>query len=157
MESPYSSMMRLLNIRKATPTYSQGIIAMIILDYRVPCICRYRAPQKLSQCLRSVLSLHNETLNIWTHLLGFLTFFSLLLWDWWSPPSKVTWQDLAVILTIITCYQLCMILSAIFHTFTAHSQEASEFCLLMDLAGIGASITASYISGGFSLVCSDRD
>jgi len=107
----------------------------------------YRSPQKYSQCLRSVLSLHNETLNIWTHLLGFIIFFTILLWDFWAPPSKVTWQDFAVILTIITCYQLCMIMSAVFHTFTSHSQEASEFCLLMDLAGIGASITASYISG----------
>jgi len=107
----------------------------------------YRSPQSWCQCLRSVLSLHNETLNIWTHLLGFLFFLTLLLWDWFAPPSKVTWQDFAVILTIISCYQLCMIMSAVFHTFTSHSQEASEFCLLMDLAGIGASITASYISG----------
>jgi len=107
----------------------------------------YRSPQNWSQCLRSVLSLHNETLNIWTHLLGFLFFLTILLWDWFAPPSRVTWQDFAVILTIISCYQLCMIMSAVFHTFTSHSQEASEFCLLMDLAGIGASITASYISG----------
>ena len=110
--------------------------------------CSYRSPQNWSQCLRSVLSLHNETLNIWTHLLGFLFFLTILLWDWFAPPSRVTWQDFAVILTIISCYQLCMIMSAVFHTFTSHSQEASEFCLLMDLAGIGASITASYISGG---------
>jgi len=107
----------------------------------------YRAPQKISQCLRSVLSLHNETMNIWTHLVGFITFFTLLIWDWCAPPSRVTWQDFAVILTIITCYQLCMIMSAVYHTFNSHSQEASEFCLLMDLGGIGASITASYISG----------
>jgi len=107
----------------------------------------YRSPQKYSECLKSVLSLHNETLNIWTHLVGFLVFFTVLLWDWWSPPSNVTWPDLVVILTIITCYQACMILSVVFHTFTSHSKEASETCLLMDLAGIGASITASYISG----------
>jgi len=107
----------------------------------------YRASQSWSQCLLSVLTLHNETLNIWTHLLGFLFFVTILLWDWFALPSKVTWQDFAVILTIITCYQLCMIMSVVFHTFTSHSQEASEFCLMMDLAGIGASITASYISG----------
>eukprot|EP00092_Neocalanus_flemingeri_P000826 GFUD01000879.1.p1 GENE.GFUD01000879.1~~GFUD01000879.1.p1 ORF type:complete len:306 (-),score=77.57 GFUD01000879.1:100-1017(-) len=107
----------------------------------------YRSPQSWSQCLRSVLSLHNETLNIWTHLLGFFFFLTLLVWDWCAPPSRVTWQDFAVILTIITLYQVCMIMSAVFHTFTSHSEEASEFCLQMDLAGIGASVTASYISG----------
>ena len=40
-----------------------------------------------------------------------------------------------------------MVLSAIFHTFNSHSQEASEFCLMLDLGGISCSITASYISG----------
>ena len=43
--------------------------------------------------------------------------------------------------------QACMVLSAIFHTFNSHSQEASEFCLMLDLGGISCSITASYISG----------
>ena len=112
-------------------------------------MCRYRSAQSLPQCLRSVLSLHNETLNIWTHLLGFFFFLSLLLWDWWSPPipSRVTWQDFTVILIIIGCYQICMIMSAVFHTFTSHSQDAHELCLQMDLAGIGASITASFLCG----------
>jgi len=109
----------------------------------------YRSAQSWHQCLRSVLSLHNETLNIWTHLLGFFFFLSLLLWDFISPPipNKINWQDFTVILVIIGSYQVCMILSAVFHTFTSHSQDAHEFCLMMDLAGIGASITASFLCG----------
>jgi len=107
----------------------------------------YRSPQRLGQCLRSVLSLHNETINIWTHLLGFIIFFFLFFWDLCDPPNNVTWQDFALILTIIICYQLSMIMSTIFHTFTSHSKEVSEMCLMMDLAGIGACITASYLSG----------
>jgi len=109
----------------------------------------YRSAQSLPQCLRSVFSFHNETLNIWTHLLGFVFFLSILLWDFWAPPipSRITWQDFAVILIIIGCYQICMIMSAVFHTFTSHSQDAHELCLQMDLAGIGASITASFLCG----------
>ena len=97
----------------------------------------YRSDQTWRQCLRSVVSLHNETLNIWTHLLGFVFFLSLLLWDFISPPapSRVTWQDFSVILIIIGiyftdsqicdqvhpgCYQICMIMSTVFHTFSAH-------------------------------------
>ena len=55
---------------------------------------RYRSAQSLPQCLRSVFSFHNETLNIWTHLLGFVFFLSILLWDFWAPPipSRITWQ-----------------------------------------------------------------
>jgi len=107
----------------------------------------YRSSFDYKQCIKSLLYFHNETMNIWTHLLGFLAFMALLLWDFVAPPTRVTWEDFAVILTIITCYQACMILSAVFHTFTAHSKEVSETCLFLDLAGIAASITASYVSG----------
>ena len=48
-------------------------------------ICR--SPQGWLQCLRSVLSLHNETLNIWTHLLGAVFFLVLLAWDCTAPPA----------------------------------------------------------------------
>lgn len=107
----------------------------------------YRSATTYLQCLKSLLYLHNETMNIWSHLVGFIVFSSLLCWDFYAPPSKVSWQDLAVILCIITCYQFCMILSVVFHTFTAHSQSVSESCLTLDLCGIAASITATYISG----------
>jgi len=103
----------------------------------------YRAPQTWTQCLGSVLQFHNETMNIWTHLLGAFVFLALLLWDW---DSSSGW-DFAVILMVISLYQACMVLSALYHTFNAHSKEASEFCLMLDLGGICASITASYISG----------
>ena len=56
-------------------------------------------------------------------------------------------QDFAVILFIIGCYQICMIMSALFHTFSSHSQNAHELCLMMDLSGIMASITASFLCG----------
>ena len=48
---------------------------------------------------------------------------------------------------IIGCYQICMILSTVFHTFSSHSQGAHEFCLMMDLAGVMTSITASFLCG----------
>ncbi|XP_023348067.1 progestin and adipoQ receptor family member 3 [Eurytemora carolleeae] len=107
----------------------------------------YRSSQTYLQCLKSLLYFHNETMNIWTHVLGFLAFGTLLAWDMYAPPSKVSWEDFAVILCIITCYQACMILSAVYHTFTAHSKQVSDTCLCLDLAGIAASITASYVSG----------
>ena len=38
----------------------------------------YRPGLNYKQCLLSIFRLHNETINIWTHLLGFL-FFSVLI------------------------------------------------------------------------------
>ena len=167
MVSLSSSMTSVLNILNPTHTSEQGRSQFYCtVDDNQLWYCRYRSGQSWPQCLRSVLTLHNETLNIWTHLLGFFFFLSLLLWDWVSPPipNRVTWQvcyqikqenrnniqhlqDFAVILFIIGCYQICMIMSALFHTFSSHSQNAHELCLMMDLSGIMASITASFLCG----------
>eukprot|EP00252_Welwitschia_mirabilis_P019101 TRINITY_DN4334_c0_g4_i2.p2 TRINITY_DN4334_c0_g4~~TRINITY_DN4334_c0_g4_i2.p2 ORF type:complete len:145 (-),score=22.96 TRINITY_DN4334_c0_g4_i2:882-1316(-) len=43
-----------------------------ILDY-------YRAEWPIKQALWSIFSWHNETLNIWTHLAGFLLFLVLMI------------------------------------------------------------------------------
>lgn len=39
----------------------------------------YRARFSWSQCLKSMFRLHNETLNVWTHFIGALIFFGLLI------------------------------------------------------------------------------
>ena len=81
--------------------------------------CRYRSGQSWPQCLRSVLTLHNETLNIWTHLLGFFFFLSLLLWDWVSPPipNRVTWQ---------VCYQSNRKIGMTFDTYRISQWSCSS-------------------------------
>jgi len=39
----------------------------------------YRVDYHWKTCLRSIFSLHNETLNVWTHFVGFLLFFALII------------------------------------------------------------------------------
>ena len=41
----------------------------------------YRQRLDYKECICSIFWLHNETVNIWTHLLGFFFFFSLMLKD----------------------------------------------------------------------------
>ena len=54
-------------------------------------------PQTWSQCARSVLQFHNETLNIWTHLLGAFAFLALLLWYSMQDCFEViTWLNLHI-------------------------------------------------------------
>lgn len=54
----------------------------------------YRADLTFSQAFRSLFEWHNETVNIWTHLLGFvffliLTIFTVVeLWQWQTSLSK---------------------------------------------------------------------
>ncbi|XP_043701085.1 heptahelical transmembrane protein 1-like [Telopea speciosissima] len=60
-----------------------------ILDY-------YRASWPPKEALFSLFRWHNETLNVWTHLLGFLLFLGLTILNWREVPQ------VADFLTILT-------------------------------------------------------
>lgn len=49
----------------------------------------YRAEWPLKQVLMSIFSIHNETLNVWTHLLGFFLFLSLTIYTATMVPNVV--------------------------------------------------------------------
>ncbi|XP_022756499.1 heptahelical transmembrane protein 1-like [Durio zibethinus] len=51
-----------------------------ILDY-------YRANWSLKEALFSIFRWHNETLNVWTHLLGFVLFFGLTMANFMKVPQ----------------------------------------------------------------------
>ncbi|MES1909384.1 MAG: hypothetical protein MHM6MM_002131 [Cercozoa sp. M6MM] len=46
----------------------------------------YRANYCFRKCFRSLFTLHNELLNIWSHLLGFACFVTLLIWTLLQTP-----------------------------------------------------------------------
>lgn len=73
----------------------------------------YRARTSVIGCLKSVLVLHNETINIWSHFLGFLFFVGLFCKDilWLIPQeqSEVTSSDFVVLCTLIICYQVSLL------------------------------------------------
>ncbi|XP_051126867.1 heptahelical transmembrane protein ADIPOR3-like isoform X1 [Andrographis paniculata] len=49
----------------------------------------YRAEWPLKQVLLSIFTIHNETLNVWTHLLGFFLFLFLTIYTAMKVPSVV--------------------------------------------------------------------
>jgi len=112
----------------------------------------YRDKLGLYACLKSLLSFHNETVNIWTHLIGFVIFVGLLAWDVFLVipqlrSDAVGTSDILVLVGIVVCYQACMFLSSVYHTFCCHSRTVSEKCLSLDLAGITLALLATYLSG----------
>ncbi|KJH48495.1 hypothetical protein DICVIV_05406 [Dictyocaulus viviparus] len=46
-----------------------------------------------SECFKSIWSLHTETGNIWTHLIGCLAFFCLGVWFLTRPDNHIQWQE----------------------------------------------------------------
>lgn len=72
----------------------------------------YRHNLNVLACLLSTFSVHNETVNIWTHLLGFVFFAGLLVRDLLVIPShlrlleQIALSDLLVLAGVLVCYQV---------------------------------------------------
>ncbi|KAJ6989731.1 hypothetical protein D5086_014446 [Populus alba] len=54
----------------------------------------YRPEWPLKQVLLSVFTIHNETLNVWTHLIGFFLFLSLTIYTAMKVPKVVDLHSL---------------------------------------------------------------
>jgi hypothetical protein len=103
----------------------------------------YRDISSWRQCFRSLFYLHNESGNVWTHLIGLIVFTFLLI-------QEITRTDKPVQHVLIACGYLfatifCMASSAFFHLAAPHSMLAYERALRIDMTGIALVIIASFL------------
>ena len=106
--------------------------------------------------IRSLFYLHNQSVNIWSHLNGAIgvVIYSLYLYYFIFPRYKTTSSSDVY---VFTCFgggaSLCLGTSAIFHTVLDHSQEVARWGNKMDYTGIVALIVGSHVPAlhyGFS-------
>ena len=128
----------------------------------------YRTNHTICDCIRSIFALHNETLNIWTHLAG----FTYWLWVFTTLDSQPWFQGIDELSQAITRvgYGICLLMplsSAVYHTFNDaqtcccfHAGPSSDrwsvanMFLRMDLFGIYALFYArSLMEGYLALFC----
>ncbi|TBU44749.1 HlyIII-domain-containing protein [Dichomitus squalens] len=99
-----------------------------------------RATGSWRACAASVFGyLHNETVNIHSHLGGAVLFAMFL----FTFPSvflvhyeSTSWADRAVFVIFLSAAVFCLFSSAFYHTFSAHSQGVAARCNALDYAGI---------------------
>ncbi|RPA73942.1 HlyIII-domain-containing protein [Ascobolus immersus RN42] len=113
----------------------------------------YRPPSlSFRRSFSSLLHLHNETINIYTHLLGSL--IALLLtytlytslhprYDLATPADKTVFTFF-----FAGCF-VCLGLSAFYHTVCNHSPEVCKFGNKLDYIGIVFMIAGSYVPSVF--------
>lgn len=101
-------------------------------------------------CIQSLVYLHNETMNIYTHLLPAIT-LALVLPMLQINISRVyadaPWTDRFMLTLTPMTALLTLSLSSTYHTFMNHSPFVSSCCLLMDFSGILGLILASFVTG----------
>jgi adiponectin receptor len=107
-------------------------------------------------CLQSLTYLHNESLNIYTHLIPALILaFALptLQIHVSSIYAAAPWTDRFILTLTPIAALLTLSLSATYHTLMNHSRFVSASCLLLDYTGILVLILASFISGIYVEFC----
>jgi adiponectin receptor len=114
-------------------------------------IRHYRpATNSYHQSIASLSYLHNQTVNIYSHLLGALAFIicTYILYDVFSSRyHSATMTDAFVFSVFFLGLFACLILSASFHTFNNHSHSISQSFLTLDMAGIVSLIMGSFYPG----------
>lgn len=107
----------------------------------------YRVSLPFNLCLKSIFKWNNETINVWSHLGGFLLFLYLVLHDniIYIPRFGGSFTDHIIVTLGLICYQFCMLCSAGFHMFSCHSEKASKRWLAVDLTGISIGVIGCYL------------
>ncbi|KAL1648346.1 hypothetical protein SLS58_002099 [Diplodia intermedia] len=103
-----------------------------------------------ARSILSIPSLHNQTVNIWTHLLGLVFFASLArhLWRTLAPLyATATHEDVVVFACFFAGCFCCLACSSAYHTFMNHSERVYERWLLLDFLGILCLIAGSWVPG----------
>ncbi|KAH7083415.1 putative membrane protein [Paraphoma chrysanthemicola] len=87
----------------------------------------------------SIFGIHNETVNIFSHLLGSALFFLLPIPVYYSLQPRygsATTADIVVFSTFFFGVAICFALSATFHVFNNHSESVHIFGNQLDYLGI---------------------
>ncbi|XP_013387641.1 progestin and adipoQ receptor family member 3 [Lingula anatina] len=107
----------------------------------------YRAFLSSNACIKSLFVWNNETINIWSHLIGFVIFCLCTLVDniVMIPHYSGGFSDHLIVTAGLLCYQFCMLCSAGYHIFNCHSERASKRWLMTDLAGISVGLIGCYL------------
>ncbi|KAF1603870.1 UNVERIFIED_CONTAM: Progestin and adipoQ receptor-like protein 1, partial [Eudyptes robustus] len=99
----------------------------------------------VAECFKSILSVHTETGNIWTHLIGCVAFFFLALWFLTRPDAHIGLQEKLVFSFFFGGAILCLGLSFMFHTLSCHSLNVLLIFSKLDYMGISLLIVGSFI------------
>ncbi|KNE71110.1 hemolysin III family channel protein [Allomyces macrogynus ATCC 38327] len=103
----------------------------------------YRASYSFTESWASMLFVHNETGNIWTHFLGLLMFVALMASTTMFLPSQAGVWDHVVFGGFLASACACFLFSTLFHTHYCNNRDAYVRFGCLDYAGISILICGS--------------
>lgn len=140
--------------RKVTPEEEENMRRLLrfeeapgFLQYNPYILRGYRGCLSTKLCLESIFWWTNETVNIWSHIFGWMLFFGLTMYDLCLLNIHAPFSDKVIVSLLLLCFQICMILSSVYHTFSCRSEKDYWCFLSFDLFGIALSMLSIYMSG----------
>ncbi|KAL3982868.1 hemolysin-III related family protein [Acanthocheilonema viteae] len=110
----------------------------------------YRPPYlSAMQYVKWIFRWNNETINIWSHLIGFFyfTWRQYVINACFLPSVNANAKDHIVATVCLLGLQMCMLLSSLYHTFGSTSAERRLILLRFDIFGISAGLLSIYLLG----------
>jgi predicted membrane channel-forming protein YqfA (hemolysin III family) len=105
----------------------------------------YRTNYEFWDTFLSVFEMHNETMNIWSHLIGFFSIVYIGLNCYSSDVvAKMTDDDYFYYQLYLVAASICMLFSAVFHWFCCLSPVVYDKLLVLDLSGVALLVAGSY-------------
>jgi adiponectin receptor len=113
----------------------------------------YRINHTHKDCVHSLLSLHNETCNVWTHILGIIIFSFLFVYRYNTILFALLdensihhnpfffWTSVAYYAGTITC----MVLSTFYHLFGCIDEETHVWLYRKDMTGVILMILGNFV------------
>lgn len=112
----------------------------------------YRLDYSYFDAIRSLFQFHNETMNIYSHLIGLICVIALLI-DIWIDGEFSNLQfssvDQFMLELYFICAALCLLFSASYHLLGCVSSYGHRVLLRLDLTGIALLVAASFVGGSY--------
>jgi adiponectin receptor len=107
----------------------------------------YRKTKSVYDTFMTLFSFHNESMNIWSHLIGFICVciagINITLDLHLDEPT--TTAEYYALETYIICAAICLFFSTIYHWFGCISEECHQCLLKLDLSGIALLVAGSFL------------
>lgn len=107
----------------------------------------YRTGYSAKLCAWSLIQWHNETCNVWTHLIGMFIFLLLGIYRFETDLADAPLAQQLSFLFFYSMVAICMLLSATYHLFACMGEGWHDALYRMDMTGICLMVLGSYIPG----------
>lgn len=106
--------------------------------------------QSFRKCLYSLFYFHNESINVYSHLVPSIVYITLVFFLmnklWVNVFPTTTFKDYIFINTFLIGCALCLMISGIFHCLKQHSEKQCKIWSKVDYLGIIILISCSMVS-----------